>query len=128
MATTNFGNGRLITLIFLGINWEYFDILHDGDYRSPIGEQKEFHVSWFAGTNLNYAEHIFRNFTQERPAIIFKAELGNITEMSWEELESKTASLAATLQNLEDCFLAIGLWPFYLVFLRPQLLCLPRYH
>ena len=73
--------------------WEYFDILHDGDYRSPIGEQQEFHVSWFAGTNLNYAEHIFRNFTQERPAIIFKAELGNITEMSWEELESKTASL-----------------------------------
>ena len=73
--------------------WEYFDILHDGNYGSIIGEQKEFHVSWFEGVNLNYAEHIFRNFSHERPAIVFKTELGNVNEISWAELESKTASL-----------------------------------
>ena len=73
--------------------WEYFEILHDGNYRSMIGEQKGFHVSWFEGVNLNYAEHIFRNSTHEHPAIIFKTELGSVNEMSWEELENKTAAL-----------------------------------
>ena len=73
--------------------WEYFDILHDGNYHSMIGGQKEFHASWFEGANLNYAEHIFRNFSHERPAIVFKTESGSVDEMSWEELESKTASL-----------------------------------
>ena len=58
-----------------------------------MGEQKEFNVSWFEGVNLNYAEHIFRNFTDERPAIVFKTESGGINEMSWEELQNKTASL-----------------------------------
>ena len=58
-----------------------------------MSEQKAFHVSWFEGVNLNYAEHIFRNFSHERPAIVFKTELGSVNEMSWEELESKTASL-----------------------------------
>jgi len=58
-----------------------------------MGEQKEFNVAWFEGVNLNYAEHIFRNFTGERPAIVFKTESGSINEMSWEELQNKTASL-----------------------------------
>ena len=79
--------------------WEYFDILHDGNYRSPTGEQKEFHVSWFDGVSLNYAEHIFRNLTHERPAIVFKAETGSITETSWAELENKTASLQQHFRN-----------------------------
>ena len=56
-------------------------------------EQTEFNVSWFEGVNLNYAEHIFRNFTNERPAIVFKSESGSINEITWEELRNKTASL-----------------------------------
>src|SRR5688572_33500307 len=58
--------------------WQYFGILHDGGYNSVTGDQKEFNVSWFEGVNLNYAEHIFRNFTDEHPAIVFKTESGGI--------------------------------------------------
>jgi len=73
--------------------WQYFDIIHDGNYHAVMGEQTEFNVSWFEGVNVNYAEHVFRNFTNERPAIVFKTESGSINEISWEELRNKTASL-----------------------------------
>ncbi|HEX6225658.1 MAG TPA: acetoacetate--CoA ligase, partial [Chryseolinea sp.] len=73
--------------------WQYFDILHDGSYRSATDDHNGFDVSWFDGVDLNYAEHIFRNFTDDRPAIVFKTENGGITEVSWEALKGKTASL-----------------------------------
>ncbi|HZB12403.1 MAG TPA: AMP-binding protein, partial [Chryseolinea sp.] len=79
--------------------WQYFDILHDGDYHSVIEGKNGFNVSWFEGVNLNYAEHIFRNFTEKRPAIIFKTESGNTSEMTWGELRSKTASLQQHLKS-----------------------------
>ena len=79
--------------------WQYFDILHDGDYHSVIEGKNGFNVSWFEGASLNYAEHIFRNFTEKRPAIIFKTESGNTSEMTWGELRSKTASLQQHLKS-----------------------------
>src|SRR5688572_7243364 len=79
--------------------WQYFDILHDGDYHSVIEGKNGFNVSWFEGVSLNYAEHIFRNFTEKRPAIVFKTESGDTSEMTWAELRSKTASLQQHLKS-----------------------------
>lgn len=73
--------------------WQYFAILHDGNYEAVISGTEMPYIQWFEGTKLNYAEHIFRNSTSERPAIIFKSEASPLTEMSWETLTRRVASL-----------------------------------
>jgi acetoacetyl-CoA synthetase len=79
--------------------WEYFDIIHDGAYRSVLSEKNTFNVSWFEGVKVNYAEHIFRNATDQHPAIIFKTESEEIKEISWKELYSEVASLQHHFRN-----------------------------
>src|SRR5688500_1427785 len=79
--------------------WQYFDIIHDGKYSSVLGEQQPYNVSWFEGTHLNYAEHIFRKSSESQPAIIIKSESTNIRQISWQELRNKTASLQHHLRS-----------------------------
>lgn len=73
--------------------WEYFEVIHDGDYTTVLSGSKMPFINWFEGTRLNYAEHIFRNVTSEHPAIIFKSEASPLQEISWETLHKKVASL-----------------------------------
>ena len=56
-------------------------------------------VSWFSGIKLNYAEHIFRQRSQEYPAIIFKTESSEINEISWDTLYNKVAAFQGFLQS-----------------------------
>ena len=73
--------------------WEYFDILHDGRYQKVVLGTEMPYIKWFEGTRLNYAEHIFRNSTSKRPAILFKSESSPLMEMSWETLTRRVATL-----------------------------------
>lgn len=77
--------------------WEYFDIQHDGQYAKVLSNEQMPGAVWFEGTRISYAEHIFRNATSERPAIIAGAEDEPITEISWAELEERTAILSSFL-------------------------------
>src|SRR4051812_38862897 len=43
--------------------WEYFHIIHEGNYTTVLSGSEMPNYTWFEGTRLNYAEHIFRNFT-----------------------------------------------------------------
>ncbi len=79
--------------------WEYFDIISHSDYTDVLSDNAMPNAKWFEGATLNYAEHIFRNKTSEHLAIIFKKESGEITEVSWEELERKVSSFRQFLQN-----------------------------
>ncbi|WP_276374040.1 acetoacetate--CoA ligase [Chryseolinea sp. H1M3-3] len=79
--------------------FQYFDVIHEGHYNSVLGEQKEYNVSWFEGVSLNYAEHIFRKSTNERPAIIYQTETSEVKEISWQELSVKAASLQYHLKD-----------------------------
>ena len=79
--------------------WEYFDIIHEGKYNSVLGEQQSYNVSWFEGTRLNYAEHIFRKANALHPAIVIKTETSGIREISWQELHDETASLEHYLRS-----------------------------
>ncbi len=79
--------------------FQYFDVIHKGHYNSVLGEQKEYNVSWFEGVSLNYAEHIFRKSTNERPAIIYQTETSEVKEISWQELYAKAASLQYHLKG-----------------------------
>src|SRR5690625_5663782 len=57
-------------------------------------------AQWFTGATLNYTEHIFRNKTDKRPAIIHASESRELAEITWDRLYEETAAFQKTLQNL----------------------------
>lgn len=77
--------------------WEYFEIInHSNGYDFVVeGEMPE--ARWFGGSSINYAEHIFRNKSSERPALVFKSEGEIPVEISWSSLESKAAAFQSYL-------------------------------
>ena len=77
---------------------EYFIVLHDGKHKGVRkGEMPR--VKWFEGISLSYAEHVFRNYTDDRPAIIYKTENSNLKELSWQDLVQKVSSLKMFLEQ-----------------------------
>jgi acetoacetyl-CoA synthetase len=84
---------------FWQTQWEYFEILHDGNFDSVISSDPMPHVKWFEGTSLNYAEHIFRKKDSSRPAIIFKSERTAIQKITWLQLENEVSSLQHFLRE-----------------------------
>jgi acetoacetyl-CoA synthetase len=74
--------------------WQYFDIQSHTPYQAVLHGNQMPHFNWFEGATLNYAEHIFRHKTDDRPAILFKNERNELAEISWVELEEQTAALA----------------------------------
>ena len=82
--------------------WEYCDIKASKPYKRVLGERMMPGTEWFPGTELNYAEHIFRHATQrpDEPAILHQSEVRPLGELSWAELQEKTAALAAGLREM----------------------------
>lgn len=79
--------------------WQYFKVRGRAPYSAVLTGAQMPDYKWFAGAKLNYAQHIFRNKTATRPAIIFQSERHPLAEISWAELERQTAALAATLKK-----------------------------
>jgi acetoacetyl-CoA synthetase len=80
--------------------WEYFDIQADGDFSRVMPGTAMPAVSWFEGTKLNYAEHIFRNRPPDQPAILWASEQNTAREITWNELRKSTASFQNYLRDL----------------------------
>jgi acetoacetyl-CoA synthetase len=80
--------------------WEYFDVLSDGSSQPVLGQRQMPQAQWFPNARLNYAEHVFRNSTAGRPAILARTEDAPCREVSWAELERDTSALAAKLRAL----------------------------
>jgi acetoacetyl-CoA synthetase len=58
-------------------------------------------AEWFAGTSLNYAEHVFAGKDDDAEAAILHAsELRELGELSWGELRTQVAATAAGLRAL----------------------------
>ena len=72
---------------------DYFKIIHHTPYSSIISNDPMPYTKWFEGSTLNYAEHIFRNATGKRPAILFQSESQPLAAISWESLKHKVAAL-----------------------------------
>ncbi len=72
---------------------DYFQIKYYDQPQSIMSDDPMPHTRWFEGATLNYAEHVFRNKTNERPAIFFIAENKEPVSISWDDLEKQTASL-----------------------------------
>lgn len=80
--------------------WQYFDIISHSPYKTVKSKHKMPNCKWFEGATLNYAEHIFRNVNDEETAIIFGNETDYIQEITWQELKTKVASLAAYFKSV----------------------------
>lgn len=85
--------------------WEsiliYFDISFSGDYDSVKTNPENMHeTQWFKGTQLNYAEHVFKNNSSEYPALVFQGEAHDYQEISFEALKNKTAKVANYLKEI----------------------------
>jgi len=79
--------------------WKYFDIKSYTNYSSVLEGPKMPHYKWFNGATLNFAEHVFRQANNDRPAIIFKQEGHAVEEISWNELKGKVRGLQKYLRE-----------------------------
>ncbi|MFA7680111.1 MAG: AMP-binding protein, partial [Pigmentiphaga sp.] len=80
--------------------WDYFDIQADGSPEPVLASRSMPGARWFPAARLNYAEHVFRQRTPERPALLARGEGNELRQVSWEELEHAVGALAATLKAL----------------------------
>jgi acetoacetyl-CoA synthetase len=77
--------------------WEYCNIIHHTPYTAVYSGEAMPNGKWFEGATLNYAAHIFRQKSDDRPAILFKNEWQELQEVSWASLEAQTAAFARYL-------------------------------
>jgi acetoacetyl-CoA synthetase len=80
--------------------WDFFQILSSHPPDTILVERKMPGAQWFPGVELSYAEHIFRNRSDDRPALLFQSERHPLREVSWAELSAQVASVAAGLREM----------------------------
>ncbi|MCE7987386.1 MAG: acetoacetate--CoA ligase [Caldilinea sp. CFX5] len=80
--------------------WDYFQISASTPYQTVLVERTMPGAQWFRGAQLNYAENLFRQRTSTNPAILYQAEDGPLTTVSWPALYTQTAKLAQAFKAL----------------------------
>jgi acetoacetyl-CoA synthetase len=80
--------------------WDFFDVQADGDRERVLGSREMPGAEWFASASLNYAEHVFAGMDDAEPAILHASELRELDELSWGELRSQVAAVAAGLREI----------------------------
>lgn len=78
--------------------WDYFGVIGEGERQPALGSRQMPGARWFPGMRLNYAENVFRQATDDRPALVARTENAPLRDVSWAELERDTAALAAKLR------------------------------
>jgi acetoacetyl-CoA synthetase len=80
--------------------WDFFGVQADGKAERALGSREMPGAEWFAGTSLNYAEHVFAGVDDVEIAIFHASELRDLGELSWGELRAQVAATAAGLRAL----------------------------
>jgi acetoacetyl-CoA synthetase len=80
--------------------WDFFGVQADGGYDRVLASRAMPGAKWFAGTALNYAEHVFAGVDDAGAAILHASELRELDELSWGELRAQVAAAAAGLRGL----------------------------
>jgi acetoacetyl-CoA synthetase len=78
--------------------WDYFEIIAHTPFTTALESEAMPGAHWFSDATLNYAEHIFRKKSADRPALLHFNEQQDLEAMSWETLEQQTAAVAAFLK------------------------------
>ena len=84
---------------FWGALWEYFEVQSSSPYECVLANRDMPGAEWFPGAQLNYAEHIFRRFSDSEAALVFASEDCEMSALSWQELTAKVQALAAWLRD-----------------------------
>ena len=82
--------------------WEsitrFFSITFDKPFSSVINiSENLWETTWFTGSEISYAKHIFSQFSNDRPALIYQSESDPLTEITWQALQKKTAQIQQQL-------------------------------
>ncbi|HEX6990009.1 MAG TPA: acetoacetate--CoA ligase [Bacillota bacterium] len=85
---------------FWGAWWRYCDIRSDTPFEAVLADRSMPGARWFPGARLNYAEHVFRGASDDRPALIAESELRPRAEVSWADLRRQVAAVAAGLRRM----------------------------
>jgi acetoacetyl-CoA synthetase len=79
--------------------WDFFDVQAE-PYEEVLAERVMPGARWFAGAELNYAEHVFRDRDPDALAVQYASELAELAELTWGELAESVAATAAGLRGL----------------------------
>lgn len=79
--------------------WDFFDVQADGSREPVLASHAMPGAVWYPNARLNYAEHIFRNATDARPALIARNEDAGARVVSLAQLRRDTGALAARMRQ-----------------------------
>jgi acetoacetyl-CoA synthetase len=85
---------------FWGSIWEYFEVDGDGDASVVLADRTMPGAQWFPNTSVNFAEHIFRGKNDDSLALVEQSELRARREITWRELQERSATIASGLTAL----------------------------
>jgi acetoacetyl-CoA synthetase len=80
--------------------WDYFEVISSQEPGEALGTREMPGARWFEGTELNYAEHVFRDRDDGEVAVLHASELRELGELSWGELRTSVAQVAEGLRTL----------------------------
>jgi acetoacetyl-CoA synthetase len=82
--------------------WNFFGIRASKSFVNVLSGHRMPGAKWFLGSELNYAEHIFRNSEQhlDETAVIFESEKGVHREVSWRKLRRDVRAFSGFLRSL----------------------------
>jgi len=80
--------------------WDYFEVAASASYTDVLAERTMPGARWFAGAELNYAEHPFRGKPHDEIAVLHASELRDLDHLTWGELRDQVARTAAGLRAL----------------------------
>jgi len=85
---------------FWEIMWGYGEIKASRGYDTVVDDLGKMPgAKWFSGAKLNFAENLLR-YRNGNTALVFKAESGEVTKMTYAELYESTARLAKSLRDM----------------------------
>jgi len=80
--------------------WDFFEVRASKPYGEVLADRDMPGAQWFTGAELNYAEHLFRDRSDDVVAILSASESRDLAELTWGDLRSQVAAVAAGLREL----------------------------
>ncbi len=80
--------------------FDYFGVEYDGERGPALASREMPGADWFPGVRLNWAERAFAGKDDEQVAILHASELRDLGKITWGELRSQVAAVAAGLRSL----------------------------
>ncbi len=78
---------------------EFFDVGFHAPPAGVLGDRSMPGATWFPGSTVSFAEHVFRNRDEDEVALRHASELRELDSWTWGDLRRQTAAIAAGLRQ-----------------------------